>query len=73
MRRAEAVEVDVTGKLPGRGAYLHDKRSCWERGIRGSLAQALKVELTTRDRETLLAFMAELPSDVPVQEEGNVE
>ncbi len=73
VRRAEAVEIDITGKLPGRGAYLHDKRSCWERGLKGPLAQALKVELSTRDRETLLAFMAELPSDEPVQEESDVE
>ena len=49
--------VDPTGKLAGRGAYLHDRRSCWERGLKGALAHALKVELTAEDRQRLEAFM----------------
>ena len=32
VRTAEGVRVDPTGKLAGRGAYLHDKRSCCVRG-----------------------------------------
>jgi predicted RNA-binding protein YlxR (DUF448 family) len=36
--------VDPTGKLAGRGAYLHDRRECWVRGLRGALAHALKAE-----------------------------
>jgi predicted RNA-binding protein YlxR (DUF448 family) len=73
VRRPDAVEVDLTGKLAGRGAYLHDRRSCWERGLKGALAHALKTELTTQDREKLLAFMASLPEEAPAQEERNVE
>jgi hypothetical protein len=61
VRTPEGVRVDPTGKLAGRGAYLHDRRSCWERGIKGGLARALKVELTGQDREGLRAFMAALP------------
>jgi predicted RNA-binding protein YlxR (DUF448 family) len=55
VRRPGEVCVDPTGKLAGRGAYLHDKQSCWERALKGSLARALKTELTEKDRERLLA------------------
>jgi predicted RNA-binding protein YlxR (DUF448 family) len=63
------VQVDLTGKLAGRGAYLHDRRSCWERAMKGSLAHALKMELTDKDREDLLAFMLTLSEETSPQEE----
>jgi predicted RNA-binding protein YlxR (DUF448 family) len=64
VRRPDAVQVDPTGKLAGRGAYLHDRRSCWERGLKGALANALKTDLTEKDREILSAFMVTLPEIV---------
>jgi uncharacterized protein len=64
VRRPEGVQVDPTGKLAGRGAYLHDRRSCWERGLKGALSHALKIELTTQDRELLSGFMATLPEEI---------
>jgi uncharacterized protein len=70
VRRPEGVRVDPTGKLAGRGAYLHDKRSCWERGLKGALAQALRTEVTVEDRESLLAFMATLPEEDTLTEAG---
>jgi predicted RNA-binding protein YlxR (DUF448 family) len=63
VRTPEGLRVDPTGKLPGRGAYLHDRLSCWQRGLKGALAHALKVELTDPDRESLRAFMASLPKE----------
>jgi len=63
VRTPEGLRVDPTGKVAGRGAYLHDRKSCWERGLKGALAHALKVELTELDRETLRSFMATLPPD----------
>jgi predicted RNA-binding protein YlxR (DUF448 family) len=69
VRTPVAVEVDLTGKLAGRGAYLHDRRSCWERGLKGALAHALKTELTDRDREHLTEFMSSLSEDEPAHEE----
>lgn len=63
VRVSEGVEIDSTGKKAGRGAYLHDRRSCWERGLKGALANALKVELTAADSERLLAYMSSLPED----------
>ena len=63
VRTSEGALVDPSGKLPGRGAYLHDRRSCWERGLRGALAHALKMELTPSDRERLEIFASALPEE----------
>ncbi len=65
VRSAEAVQSDSTGKKAGRGAYLHDRRSCWEAGLQGSLARALKTELKAADRERLQACMNALPAAEP--------
>ncbi|HLA05973.1 MAG TPA: YlxR family protein [Anaerolineales bacterium] len=63
VRTAEEVQVDPTSKLAGRGAYLHDRRACWERALNGSLAHALKTTLTSDDRSRLEDFMNALPID----------
>ena len=70
VRHGEKVQVDPSGKLSGRGAYLHNQRSCWERGLKGALAHALKTELTDVDRETLKAYIASLPEDSTTPEEA---
>jgi predicted RNA-binding protein YlxR (DUF448 family) len=62
VRSPQGILVDPTGKLAGRGAYLHDQRSCWERGLKGALASALKTDLTDEERERLLSFAASLPA-----------
>jgi hypothetical protein len=67
VRTPEGVRVDPTGKLNGRGAYLHNSRSCWERGLSGALKNALKVELTTEDKQRLEAFMDSLPTESNVE------
>jgi uncharacterized protein len=64
VRTADGVKVDATGKAAGRGAYLHNLRSCWERGMKGALSHALKTELSGQDRQTLEEFLASLPEDV---------
>jgi predicted RNA-binding protein YlxR (DUF448 family) len=68
VRQPDGLRVDPGGKMAGRGAYLHNKRSCWERGVKGGLAHALKTELTMTDRELLLAYMATLPEE-PAEDE----
>ncbi|HET7142555.1 MAG TPA: YlxR family protein [Anaerolineales bacterium] len=65
VRTGDGVRVDPTGKLAGRGAYLHDQRDCWERGMRGALAHALKAELTAEDRAQLENFIITLPQHDP--------
>jgi len=63
VRGAQGVHVDPTGKAPGRGAYLHDQRSCWESGLRGPLARALKTELTPEARQELERSLGGLPDE----------
>jgi uncharacterized protein len=53
----EGVMVDLTGKAHGRGAYLHDERSCWDRGIKGALDHALRTKLTDQEKQALLSFI----------------
>ncbi len=53
----DGVKVDPTGKAHGRGAYLHDQRSCWLRGINGALDHALRTKLTDQEKEALMAYM----------------
>lgn len=62
VRTAEGVRIDPTGKLDGRGAYLHDQRSCWESGLKGSLEHALKMEFSEADRDLLKEHLAKLPA-----------
>lgn len=72
VRNEQGVQVDPTGKMIGRGAYLHNQRSCWERSLKGSLAKALKTELTEEERERLAAFAETLQEDELEQEQSSV-
>jgi predicted RNA-binding protein YlxR (DUF448 family) len=63
VRNAEGVFVDPTGKLAGRGAYLHEQVHCWNIGMEHALAKALKTELTADDKKRLAKFMATLPKE----------
>ena len=61
VRTPEGVQVDLTGKAAGRGAYIHGIRSCWELALKGSLNNALKTELSNEDRQRLASFAETLP------------
>lgn len=54
VRTPEGVQVDPTGKRHGRGAYVHDRRSCWEDALKGALGKALRTRLTDEDHDRLL-------------------
>jgi predicted RNA-binding protein YlxR (DUF448 family) len=60
VRSPEGVQIDLTGKVNGRGAYLHDQLSCWRKGLKGALAKALNTELTEDEQQKLLDFAATL-------------
>jgi predicted RNA-binding protein YlxR (DUF448 family) len=63
---AGAVEIDASGKMAGRGAYLCRSATCWEQGLgRRALDHALKTQLTPENREALVCFAAQLPSTPP--------
>ena len=72
VRTADGVQIDPTGKLAGRGAYLHDRRECWERGLKGALGHALKTTLTADDRARLENFMNTLPVEAETENAGLV-
>ena len=72
VRTAEGVQIDPTGKLAGRGAYLHDRRDCWERGLKGALGHALKTSLTEDDRARLEEFVNTLPAEADAESVGLV-
>ena len=56
------VEVDSTGRLPGRGAYLCANRACWEAALkRKALNRALRTVLTAEEVAQLSEFAQTLP------------
>jgi len=67
VRSPKGIFIDPTGKMPGRGAYLHDRQDCWEKGLHGALTKALKTDLTADDRERLTKFMATLSKETSAQ------
>jgi len=73
VKSPEGVTVDLTGKAHGRGAYLHDDRSCWDRGIKGALDHALRTKLTNQEKSDLLAFIENYVPEVTGAQEGAEE
>ncbi len=57
VKSPEGVLVDLTGKAHGRGAYLHEVRACWEKGLKGGLDHALRTKLTDGEKQDLLRFI----------------
>ncbi len=56
------VQVDPTGKLAGRGAYLCQRKGCWETALkRHSLEHALKTTLDVETRAALRDYAQQLP------------
>jgi len=52
-----SVEVDITGKKAGRGAYLCQTWECWEAGLKqGRLEYALQIRLDGDSREELKSY-----------------
>lgn len=61
MATPDGLLIDPSGKTNGRGAYLHPDRSCWERGIKGPLSKALKIQLTDKDKKFLTDYIERFP------------
>ena len=61
VRSADGICIDPTGRMPGRGAYLHESKECWENALkRGAIGRALKTEPTPADLEALKAHAESL-------------
>ena len=63
VRTEEGVFVDPDGKKAGRGAYLHNARSCWQKGLDGRLAHALKTEISAENLALLKEYMDTLDNE----------
>jgi len=64
VRTSTGIVIDPTGKKAGRGAYLHDRRTCWEKALKDDvLERALKTTLTDEERERLRAHGNTLPDE----------
>lgn len=62
VRTEAGAEIDPTGKRAGRGAYLHDRRECWDKALKDSLLdRALKMTISPEERERLRAYSLTLP------------
>jgi uncharacterized protein len=54
IRTQHGIQVDLTGKMNGRGAYLCDRAECWGRAMQSDiLGQVLRMKLTDEDRMRL--------------------
>lgn len=59
------IEIDVTGKKGGRGAYLCPTHECWETALKGNqLEHNLRSSLTRDNREQLIKHGKDLISGV---------
>ncbi|MDX1665454.1 MAG: YlxR family protein [Candidatus Promineifilaceae bacterium] len=57
-----AVIVDATGRQAGRGAYLCNRESCWDRATRTPLLErALRAPIAADERLALAAHRPEPP------------
>ncbi len=55
------IEVDPTGKKPGRGAYVCRTKECFEGALkRKSIEHALQTTILPDDREKLVEFVSTL-------------
>lgn len=50
-----SIEIDISGKKNGRGAYLCRARDCWQSALKGGqLEHSLRTQLDQHKREQLL-------------------
>jgi len=56
--------VDPSGKAAGRGAYVHNRRACWETALsQHRLDRALRINLNDADRAVLRAHGEQYSDD----------
>lgn len=62
------VQIDDTGKKPGRGAYLHSDPACWSQALtKKRLEHSLKVSLSAADIAALETVAGALQPSEAVQ------
>jgi predicted RNA-binding protein YlxR (DUF448 family) len=61
VKTPDGILIDPTGKIAGRGVYLHEVRDCWNIGLQGSIARALKTKISDQEKKDLFSYMENLP------------
>ena len=62
VRTEDGVKIDPSGKLPGRGAYLHPNKDCWTQALEGhGIQKALRTKLSVENRQELVDYIQTLP------------
>ncbi|MBI4318923.1 MAG: YlxR family protein [Chloroflexi bacterium] len=67
------VQIDLTGKKAGRGAYLCRAQSCWELAFKKrSLEHALQTQIGAEDKAALVEFGKTMPESSKVKDTAAV-
>ncbi len=62
VRTPDGVRVDPSGKMAGRGAYLHPRKECWAAALDNNLlGRALRTKIGAEDLAELREYAAALP------------
>jgi predicted RNA-binding protein YlxR (DUF448 family) len=64
VRTPDGVVVDQTGKLAGRGAYLHADPDCWEQGVKKNLEKALNTTINDKNRAELIVYQDAFSNEI---------
>ena len=59
VKAEDNIAIDLTGKMSGRGIYLHQDLGCWEKGLAGSIEKGLSCKLTEQDVLIIKKYMEE--------------
>lgn len=69
----DTIEIDLTGKLAGRGAYLCHNAACWKSAVKGSrLESALRTRIPAEQRVKLAAYADSLARSAADATSGGV-
>jgi len=61
VRVADGVILDQSGKMAGRGAYVHPQVNCWEKALAGLLIQkALRTKISAENLMALSDSVSDL-------------
>lgn len=56
----QTIEVDETGKMNGRGAYICKQPSCWDKLNKAIISQMLKITVSDQDVLALKEYKSKL-------------
>jgi predicted RNA-binding protein YlxR (DUF448 family) len=57
-------KIDISGKKPGRGAYLCPEKSCWELALKKNrLDHALRTKISAENRQMLTEYIHNLSKE----------